>query len=165
MNLPLKLGENALDGHAASLARELAQGIRDPLAILAEYGFSGTDDPAWLALSGTTEFQRLLDSLTREWNAADSTKQRVRVKALASVETGLIDLHAMMTSERVDPKVRVDAFKVMKGIAGLDAPAGVGGMAGEGGGGVSIKIVIGQQSVTKNVESAPTVIEHESEDA
>lgn len=165
MSLTFKIGENMLDGHAAALARELAQGIREPLAILQEYGFTGVDDPAWQSLSGTAEFQRLLEGLVREWNAADTTTRRVRAKALASVELGLLELHTMMTSERVDPKVRVDAFKVMKGVAGLDTQPGVGSMGGDGGSGVSIKIVIGQQTVTKDVQAAPPTIEHEGDEA
>ena len=166
--MSLTLNEGAkpalLDGNAASLARELAQGIRPPLVILEEYGFSGPDDPNWLELSRTPEFQRLLESLTREWNSADTTQRRVRIKAQASMELALVDLHAMMTSERLDPKARLEAFKVMKDVAGFSAPSGVSG-SGEGGGGTSIKIIIGGDTITKQVQAGPPTIDSEAEDA
>lgn len=152
-----------LDPSLASMARELAQAIRPTQAILQDYGFSGTGDPLWLELSENPEFKRIVDEAQREWNAADTTKRRIQIKAQTSIEMALPDIHKIMTSNTADHADRINAAKLMKSLAGMDAvPGGSGGaMGGEGGSGVTIKIVIGQQTLVKDASRAP-VIEHES---
>jgi hypothetical protein len=153
-------GATILDPSAASLARELAQDIRPADAILADYGFSGSGDPLWQELCASAEFRRLLEQAQREWNAADTTKRRIQLKAQASLEASLPNLHALMVSERVDPADRVNATKVMRDLAGMALHPNAAG-PGDGSGGLSVKIVINGQEMVKSVSATP-VIEHES---
>lgn len=151
-------GRGFLDPSAASLARELALDIRPVEAILPDYGFTGLTDPLWLELAESPDFRRLLAEAQREWNAADTTKRRIQLKAQASVEMALTDIHNMIVGENVDHADRINAAKVMKSLAGLDTPPN--GAAMDAGGGFSVKIVIGDQQVVKSISAAPT-IEHE----
>lgn len=147
-----------LDPQYAALARELAQGIRPTSDILNDYGFSSSADPLWIALTENASFQQLLDAAVREWNAADTTARRVRLKAMTSMELSLPALHEIIHDSKADRADRINAAKVMKSLAGFDEPAG--GSAGSGGGGVVVKINIGTQQVVK-ATTPITTIEHE----
>lgn len=152
-----------LDPEYASLAREIAQAIRPVPDVLADYGFSGAGDPLWLDLCQNPEFRRLLDEAQREWNAADTTKRRVQLKALISTEMSLPALHAIIHDEKADRADRINAMKVMKALAGLDAPPNPNGAA-EGAGGIVVKINIGTQQMVKTAAPAANIIEHEGAD-
>jgi hypothetical protein len=154
-------GSGLLDPSAASLARELAQAIRPVESVLPDYGFSGLNDPLWIDFSATPEFKRMLEEAQREWNAADTTKRRIQMKAQTSVEMFLPELHRIVVDPVADRADRINAAKLMKSFAGMDVPAGGPGMGGEGGGGVTVKIIIGSQTVTKDVARGP-IIEHEA---
>lgn len=154
-----------LDPQYASLAREIAQAIRPVPDVLADYGFSGSGDPTWVELCQNPEFKRLLDEAQREWNAADTTKRRVQLKALISTEMSLPAIHGIIHDEKADRADRINAMKVMKSLAGLDAPPNPNG-TGEGGSGIVVKINIGTQQVVKTAATQPVnIIEHESADA
>lgn len=161
--LPEPDPKHLLDPSYASMARELAQAIRPVPDILRDYGLGGTSDPIWLSLAESADFKRLLDEAQREWNAADTTKRRIQLKAQTSIEMALPDIHKIIIDPLADRADRINAAKLMKSLGGMDAPPNGGGaMGGEGGSGVSIKIVIGQQTLTKDVSRpTATVIEHE----
>jgi hypothetical protein len=149
-----------LDPSFASMARELAQDIRPPDDILKDYGFNGPSDPKWLFLQKSADFRRLLAESAKEWNAADSTRRRVQLKSLVSLEMTLPNLHSLINDARTLPAVRIDGAKLLQSIAGLGGPARVS--EGEGGGGVSININFGGHSIS--VQKAP-IIEGSAEEA
>ena len=150
-----------LDPSWTGLARELAQDIRPVEDILKDYGFTGPDDVTWLALMEQRSFGEAVAAAAKEWNAADSTPKRIRVKAQASLEMVLPDLHAMALN---NPSVqaKLDAMKLIKSLAGFDHNGGVGGAAivGDGGGsGFSITINVAGQSTHVRVENRAPMIE------
>jgi hypothetical protein len=149
-----------LDPSFASMARELAQDIRSPDDILKDYGFTGAGDPKWLFLQKSADFRRLLAESAKEWNAADSTRRRVQLKSLVSLEMTLPNLHSLVNDSRTQPAVRIDGAKLLQSIAGLGGPSRIN--EGESGGGVSININFGGNSVS--VQKAP-IIEGKAEDA
>jgi hypothetical protein len=149
-----------LDPSLASMARELAQDIRPPDDILKDYGFAGTTDPRWVFLEKSADFRRLVAESVKEWNAADSTRRRVQLKSLVSLEMTLPNLHSLINDARTLPAVRIDGAKLLQSIAGLGGPARIN--EGESGGGVSININFGGHSVS--VQKAP-IIEGSAEEA
>lgn len=149
-----------LDPSFASMARELAQDIRQPDDILKDYGFDGPTDPRWLFLQKSADFRRLLVESVKEWNAADSTRRRIQLKSLVSLELTLPNLYSLINDLRTQPSVRIDGAKLLQSIAGLGGPARIN--EGESGGGVSININFGGNKVS--VQKAP-VIEGSAEEA
>lgn len=152
-----------LDGTYASLARELAQDIREPAEIIVDYGFSGLNDPAWKRLQQSHDFIHMLIQATREWNAADSTPKRIRYKALASLELLVAELHVIaMTHSNVER--RLEAMKLVKSLAGFDSTGGIGGAGAlNDSSGVSITINIGDKTVSARL--APSkIIDSDAED-
>lgn len=152
--LPVALAPGFLSTQAAGLARELAQDIRPVPDILRDYGFNGTDDPAFLEICESRDFKRLLEEANREWNSADSTKKRIRLKSQAAYEMLLPTLFETAVSAR-DPKDRVEASKLLSKTGGFEEPQ-LAGAGGQDGGGVKIVINIGQKRIEK--EAAPTTI-------
>jgi hypothetical protein len=72
----------------------------------------------------------------------------------------LPNLHSLINDSRTQPAVRIDGAKLLQSIAGLGGPARIS--EGESGGGVSININFGGNSVS--VQKAP-IIEGKAEDA
>lgn len=152
-----ELAPGILEPTAAALARELAQDIRLVGDVLADYGFLSADDPRFMTLMETQTFQRLMREAAREWNNADSTKKRLRLKAQASLEVALPDLHALMVNERARADDRVNAAKFFKSLAGMDE-TGAGGVNMDGGG-FSITINIGDKKVSMQHAGVPKIVE------
>lgn len=151
--MPMVMAPGFLATEAAGLARELAQDIRLPSDILKDYGFTGPHDPRFVALSESKDFQRLLEEALREWNNADSTKKRIRLKAQTALEENLPRIFETAQTAG-DPKDRNDAAKLLAKLGGFEEQqlAGANGEAG----GVRIVINIGQKRIEK--DSGPKVI-------
>jgi hypothetical protein len=151
------------DASYASLAREIAQDIRLPADILPNYGFTGPDDPAWIALQKSHDFVHLLIQAAREWNAADSTAKRIRYKALASLELVIAEMHVIAITH-TSAERRIEAAKFIKDLAGFGGNGGIGGTGAlEGSGGVSITINIGEKVVRAQL-SQPKTIDSQAEE-
>ncbi len=166
MSLTLEDPPSFLDSGHVELARELAQNIRDPQQILADHGFSGPEDPAWVALARSPAFGRAILEAQREWNAADSTRKRIQYKALAQVEMLLPVMHRLAFDPQTAAQLRVEAMRFIERCAGMEAGRKGQGGPDEGAGGVNIQIVIGNKTVSAKVPTRQTpVIDGESEDA
>ncbi len=156
------LTPGVLDPSMASLARELAQDIRDPTEILADYGFVGSDSPEWLEISRSSDFKALLNEAVREWGAVDSTPKRIRFKALAALELEIADLHQIAATS-TSMEHRINAIKVMKDLAGFTSTGGIGGANPlDNSGGFSVTIVIGD-TTTKIALPISPIIEGQAE--
>jgi hypothetical protein len=156
-----------LDPTWVGLARELSQDIREAEVILRDYGFNGPSDPAWLELAESPDFIECLKTAAREWNTADSTAKRIRVKAQASLEMALPELHAMAVNN-ASPSVKLDALRLIKSIAGFDHNGGMGSGAIAGDaqqGGFSITINVADKTTRVEVAARPPTIEGQAEDA
>lgn len=129
----------------ATLAREIAMDILPLERVLRENNVTPQE---WERLRVDPAFNRLLESCVREWNAAGSTHERIRVKAAASLELSLASIHREMNATGSPLGQKVEAAKLMSRLAGLDE----GGREGGGGGsGFTLRLFIGKDS--------PTVIE------
>lgn len=141
----------------ASLARELAQDIRPVDDVVKDYGYTGAHDPLFQAVLTTNDFRRFLEEAMREWNNADSTKKRIRLKAQAAMEEGLPRLFETFNNA-IDPKDRIDAGKLLAKLAGFEDQQNPNAMGGESGG-VKIVINIGTRRVETNLPAQPKVID------
>jgi len=139
-----------LDASYAALARELAQDIRPILDVLKDYGFTDTDDPRWAFLQRSNDFKRMMAEATKEWNAADSSKRRVQQKALTSLEVSLPNIHRLINDPRTAATARIDGARLLQNLAGMAGP--VNANIGDGGGGVSININFGGNSLKATLQ-------------
>lgn len=151
-----------LDSRVASIAREIAQDIRELNQILPDYGFTDIYDPDWQALYASRDFKRALAEATREWNGADSTPKRIRYKAQAAVEQAIPTLYDFVVSGGVPGPERVNAMKVLRDLSGIGT--GAGGSGGEGGGfSITINIAKGH-TVRADLAPRGRVIEGDAEE-
>lgn len=137
-----------LDATHISLAREIAQGILPLDDILRNYGYAGVGDRAWEALRTNPEFDALLRGAIQEWQAADSTPKRVKLKSAAATEVLIPTAVAMATNRDVAATARIEAMKWLSGLAGFRDGAQTQGPAS----GFSITFIMGDDS-QKIVES------------
>lgn len=108
-----------LDASLVSLAREIAQGILPLDDILRNHGFDGAHDPLWHELRARQDFDALLRGAIQEWQAADSTPKRVKLKAAAATEV-LIPTAVQMTSDvTVAASAKIEAMKWLSSLAGF----------------------------------------------
>lgn len=142
-----------LDATHVGLAREIAQGIHLLKDILPRYGFRDEADPLWHRVRDHAEFQRYLAEAVREWNSADSTAKRIKVKAQASVEASIPELHALIHADRAPLNHRVEAFKMMARLGEVGESHGGAGKGGDGKG-FSVTINIGKDNQVR-LSSAP----------
>lgn len=141
----------------ASLVRELAQDIRLPADILPDYGFSGIDDPKYLALANTPEFKTLLREAVKEWQTADSTPKRIRYKGLAALEMTIPELYVIAMTDKSSAN-RLDAIKALRDIAGF-GNNGINSLGANGGGGsgTTFNINIGQRTIQAVIRPNNTI--------
>lgn len=129
----------------AMLAREIAMDIFPLADILKLHQL--TDDE-WLRISEHPKFQEMVTSMTREWNAALNTKERIKVKAQTALEAQL----EIYVHDIADPQIplaqRVEAGKFLARLGEMD-----GVRAGDGAGQFVISLNIGD--VRKDVTVVP----------
>lgn len=135
----LASSNRVLDASVIALAREIAQGIYELDEILGRFGYDGPQDPRWLALKSNRTFDSYLRSAILEWEAADSTSRRVKVKAGAATEVLIPTMVAMASDPGTTSSARVDAAKWLSGLAGFRES----GAAGDGGNVFSLTINMG----------------------
>jgi len=118
---PKGLGSGVLDPSLGGLAREIAQDIRPLEEILLDYGFTGQNDPRWLAVRESPAFGTLLAQSIEEWNSAKTTRQRIRLKAAAIVEQSLPTVFTIIndTTEKAADRIRM--LEVVGRFANIDA--------------------------------------------
>ena len=115
-------------GHdTARMALDLAQGIKTPKEIAAEYGLTaGELKVLW---HKDKQLQKQVSELRRMWNDPTNVTERVRMKAGAMVEDGLMDVWAMLTDVENNPSVRLDAHRHLAKLADVE-PKREAGMEG-----------------------------------
>lgn len=131
----------------ATLAREIAQDIFPVEQIVSLHRLT---DEEWARIQAHPKFVAILGDMQREWNSAENTRQRIKVKA----QTGLEAQLEVFIQDINDPSIplaqRVEAGKFLARLGELD---GVGGRAGEG-----VQIVLNIGDTTKSIEVAPKSI-------
>jgi hypothetical protein len=140
----------------ATLAREIAQDIFSVEQIVALHRLT---DEEWLQIQSHPRFTAMLHSMQVEWNSAQNTRERVRVKA----QTGLESQLEVFIRDINDPSIplaqRVDAGRFLARLGELDGQSQSNQSIGSG---VTINIVTSDRNepITISAKSAPA-IEHE----
>ena len=136
----------------ATLAREIAQDIFPLEQVIRLHNLS---DEEWLRISIHPKFTQILNDMQREWNAAENTPQRIKVKAQAGLETQLEVLIADCGDPTIPLSQRTDAYRMLARLGDLDGQGKVN--VGEK---FSITLNIGQVHKEVEVKEAK-VIEHQ----
>lgn len=136
MNVALReLGSAFPSVDLALLATDLAHGLRDPAEVWHDQGIVSKEDAKRIIAQPI--FQKIYQDAKAAWATPGNTRERIRLKALMSLEYGLIDLHAAVVNPAHPLNHRVQAAAFIGKLAGLDAEAAAGG---GGGAGVTVNI-------------------------
>ena len=122
----------------ASLAREIAMDIFPTEQVLAIHQL---DDAEWQRICVNPKFQDMLASMTREWQSAANTRDRVKAKAATGLEAMLEVYIREIGDDTIPLTQRVEAGKFLARLGELDGNDKVGS---GGGGGVTINITTSQ---------------------
>lgn len=126
----------------AALAREIAMDILPIDQILQLHRMT---DEEWLLIQSNPRFQAMLLEKIREWNAAASTRDRVKIKAATGLEAVVEIYIREIANGNIPLNQRVEAGKFLARLGELDGAKEI--LGGGGGGGFSISINIGDQPV------------------
>jgi hypothetical protein len=131
----------------AALAREIAMNILPVEDILRLHQLS---DEEWQKIQGDMQFQAMLSGLVKEWESADNTRERVKIKAATALEAQLEVYVSDIADNSIPLAQRVEAGKFLARLGQLDGSrdAGIGER-------FSIAINIG--SLTREVEVTKTI--------
>lgn len=135
----------------ATLAREIAQDIFPLEQVIRLHNLS---DDEWLKISVHPKFVSILNDMTKEWNSASNTAERIKVKSQAGLESQLEILIADCGDPSIPLSQRTEAYRMLARLGDLDGQGKV--QVGEK---FSITLNIG--TVVKAVDvKEPKVIEH-----
>lgn len=141
----------------AALAREIAMDILPVRQILELHKLSDDD---WTSIQGNRQFQETVAALTRDWQSAANTRERVKIKAATGLES-ILEVYVSEISDLDIPLIqRVEAGKFLARLGELD---GLRDGAGAGGSAFQINIQIGE--VRKTIDVAMKTIEAIPEEA
>lgn len=104
------------DNKLVALAREIAMDIHELPMILKQFG---VEPDEFEKIKSDEFFQQTLGSMLAEWNSATNAEKRVRFKAAASIEEGLLELHHAAVDKNQPLNHRVLAMKFIADLAGL----------------------------------------------
>jgi hypothetical protein len=127
----------------ASLAREIAMDIFPTEQVLAIHKL---DDAEWQRICVNPKFQDMLASMTREWQSAANTRDRVKAKAATGLEAMLEIYIREIGDETIPLTQRVEAGKFLARLGELDGSQDKFGSGG--GNGVTINITTSQDRPT-----------------
>jgi hypothetical protein len=136
----------------ATLAREIAQDIFPLEQVIRLHNLT---DEEWLKISVHPKFVSILNDMQKEWNAAENTPQRIRVKAQAGLETQLECLIADCGDPSIPLSQRTDAYRMLARLGDLDGQGKIN--VGEK---FSITLNIGHIHREVEVKTPPKVIDH-----
>ena len=102
-----------------SLALEIAKGIKAPAEAMQEMGM---EEIAWESLENSRAFKEMLNAASAEWNGANNTQKRVRLKAAVNVEQALPSFYVAMIDGREALASRVKVLEIMSKIGNLGVP-------------------------------------------
>lgn len=109
------------------LAREVAKDIVPIDEILKHFAVT---KQAWAFIFPSPIFQRMLTAEIEQWNSADGTMDRVKLKALVMIEEVLPEMFAKMLDPRENLTAKTEVFKNIAKIAEVgqtSTPVGAGG--------------------------------------
>jgi hypothetical protein len=108
------------------LANGIAKDIEDMEVLLKRGGFTQED---YELLCETRAFRQMLEEACGEWQGANNTPKRVKLKAATNIELALPSFYNAMVNPNEPLSSRVKTFEVMARIGGLGnpEPALVGG--------------------------------------
>ena len=147
------------------LARAIAQDIIDLDQILK---VNNVSKEAWAVIEKHPRFQKYLQEAVLDWNAAENTPERVKIKAAAAIEEWLPEGFSQMHNQDAPLLHRNDLAKLMAKLGGMDR-SGVG-IEGGGGERFHVTINLGADAKLTYDKTLPPkvigeVIEHEDSNA
>lgn len=151
---------NLSDGVMVRIAREVAIDHFDIETILKRYSLTVNQ---WDQLRAHPRFTSLLESQISEWQSAENTPERVKLKAAALMELWLEEANTILHDKLQPLNGRVELGKLIARIAGI----GLNGAHIEGGTAekFSVTINLGNDAQLKFEKPvAPKVIEGRVED-
>lgn len=101
------------------LAAQLAKGIEDPTILIERLGFTPND---YEDLSQTRTFKAILNEAMSEWQGANNTHKRIKLKAAVNVEEALPHFYQAMVNDKEPLSSRVKALEVVSRIGQLGNP-------------------------------------------
>lgn len=138
---------------AVQIAREIAINLNDIETILKHYSVS---DSEWGKLQRSDRFKALVCEAVAEWNAANNTQERVKLKAAAMVEEWLPEANRLAHDSAQSLPGKVELMKLIKSLTSL------GVIGTEGGAGEKFSVVInlgGDNKLKFEKNVTPQVIE------
>ena len=127
----------------ASLAREIAMDIFPTEQVLAIHKL---EDAEWQRICVNPKFQDMLASMTREWQSAANTRERVKAKAATGLEAMLETYIREIGDETIPLTQRVEAGKFLARLGELDGNGDK--FDGDAGKSVTINITTSQDRPT-----------------
>lgn len=147
------------DKKLLAIAREIAMDILPLETVLSSNEISADQ---FEVIKARPAFQRYLSEQVQAWNSALNTADRVKLKAAASVEFMLEELHHQI-HDRAQPLIaKVKAAELVSKLAGM----GQSGAQAVGGTGFSVTINLGKSSEPIVIDATPVgnALEHEDDD-
>lgn len=108
-----------------ALAFDMASKLISTQDILKKYGLTGGELATIISSAG---FKQYFREAKLAWDA--DPQARVRAKAAAAVEDGLLPVHTILHDIDANPTARLEAFKQLTSLAGLGPKKEEGGTAG-----------------------------------
>lgn len=115
----------------ARLARDLAQDIFEPDQVRAAHSLSNVQ---FEKILDDVNFQRMLRENVLEWNSAEGTAARVKIKAATAVEVALKTIYDDILDRSIPLAQRVEAVKLLVKLGELGERDVLGGGATVGAG-------------------------------
>ena len=137
----------------AALAREIAMDIFPLQQILDIHRLA---DSEWMVIQQNPRFTAMLANMITEWNSANNTRERVRIKAATGLESVLENYIRDISDDAIPLAQRVEAGKFLARLGELDGQQNVMGSIGNG---VTINIRTGHDQPPLVLEGIPTASE------
>ena len=132
----------------ATLAREIAQDIFSVDQIVALHRLT---DEEWQAIQQHPRFIAMVKQMTLDWNSAQNTRERVKIKAQTGLESQLEVFIAEINNPTIPLTQRVDAGRFLARLGELDGQASSN--SGGGGSGITINIVTTDRNAPVTIEA------------
>lgn len=162
MENPLSLPLLDRDGEMRRVARELAMNLIPIERVLETTGVSYEEFQRWQTMP---RFQHYYQQFKEEWDRADNTTERTKIKAGLVMEDFMEEAYLTMHDKKQPLNHRVELAKLVAKVAGLGEPKVALGNGGDGKGGFSLTINISQsERVQITPQVTPKVINHAVED-
>lgn len=129
----------------SALARQIAQDIVPIGTVLEAHKL---DNETWGRIQSDPNFQRMLADMTQNWNSAENTRERIKLKAQSAVEVALESLFADCVNTGQPLNHRTEALRQLARLGELEGAQSQGAV----GAGINIQINIGS-------DKPPTIIE------